>query len=259
MAHETISQIWKRRSLIRTFAINDLVIRYKSSGLGVVWSLLEPLLMFGVLYVIFTNVFKSTVENYPLYLLLGIIMWSFFSRATTMGIGSIISRAGIIKQIYFPREILPISSCVTALVMMGIEFGVFFAFVVVFQFLPSISILILPGLLFLLFCLSVGISLFLSVLNVKFRDIQSVWGVVMYAGFFISPVIYSLDTFPEELRRFLLINPVAQILEMAHNSVLYGTLPSLSSVAYTVGVTFGILILGYFTFRHYQFKMVEEL
>ncbi len=259
MSDNSISEIWKNRSLIRTFAINDLVIRYKSSALGILWSLIEPLLMLVILYVIFTHVFKSDIENYPLYLLLGIIMWSFFSRSTTTGINSLLSRAGIIKQVYFPREILPISSCITAFIMLGIEFGVFFAFVVAFQFVPSVTILVLPGILILLFVLALGISLFFSVLNVRFRDIQSVWGIVTYAGFFLTPVIYNIDVFPEDIQRILLINPVAQLLEMAHQTVLYGTLPSLENLGYTIGVIFGILILGFLTFRHYQFKVVEEI
>ena len=137
MTENSISKIWEKRSLIRTFAINDLVIRYKGSVLGILWSLIEPLLMLVILYVIFTHIFKSDIENYALYLLLGIIMWSFFSRSTTMGINSILNRAGIVKQVYFPREILPISSCITAFIMLGIEFGVFFAFVAAFQFVPS--------------------------------------------------------------------------------------------------------------------------
>ena len=226
MSDSSISEIWKNRSLIRTFAINDLVIRYKSSALGILWSIIEPLLMLVILYVIFTHVFKSDIENYPLYLLLGIIMWSFFSRSTTIGINSLLSRAGIIKQVYF---------------------------------VPSITILVLPGILILLFVLALGISLFLSVLNVRFRDIQSVWGIVTYAGFFLTPVIYNIDVFPEDIQRILLINPVAQLLEMAHQTVLYGTLPSLENAGYTIGVIFGILILGFLTFRHYQFKVIEEL
>jgi len=259
MTENSISKIWEKRSLIRTFAINDLVIRYKGSVLGILWSLIEPLLMLVILYVIFTHVFKSDIENYALYLLLGIIMWSFFSRSTTMGINSILNRAGIVKQVYFPREILPISSCITAFIMLGIEFGVFFAFVAAFQFVPSVTILVLPGILILLFVLTLGISLFLSVLNIRFRDIQSVWGIVTYAGFFLTPIIYSIDVFPKEIQRILLLNPVAQLLEMAHQTVLYGTLPSLENVGYTIGVIFGIFILGFFTFRHYQFKVIEEI
>ena len=255
----TIGEIWSRRSLIRTFAVNDLVIRYKSSVLGVIWSLIEPLFMLAILYVIFTHVFKTDIENYQLYLLLGIIIWSFFSRATTTGINSFLGRAGVITQIYFPREILPISACVTALLILGIEFGVFIAFLAVFQFVPPATAVILPGVVGLLFALTLGISLLLSVLNVRFRDIQSMWGIVTYAGFFVTPIIYRIDVFPEEVQRILLISPVTQIMEMAHQAVLFGELPAAGNVAYTVLVTFGILAAGYLVFRRYQFKATEEI
>ncbi len=255
----TMGEIWARRSLIRTFAINDLIIRYKSSVLGVIWSLIEPLFMLVILYAIFTHVFKTDVENYQLYLLLGIIIWSFFSRATTTGINSLLGRTGIITQIYFPREILPISSCVTALLILGIEFGVFAAFLVVFQFVPPATAIILPGIIGLLFALTLGISLMLSVLNIRFRDIQSMWGIVTYAGFFVTPIIYRIDVFPEEVQRILLISPVAQLMEMAHQAVLFNELPSIENAVYTVLVTFGILAAGYMVFRHYQFRAIEEI
>jgi len=254
-----LSEIWDNRSLIRTFAINDLIIRYKGSLLGALWSFLEPMLMLGILYLIFSHVFKSDIENYPLYLLLGIIMWNFFGRSTSTGLGSIVARTGIVKQTYFPRDILPISSCITAFLMLGVEFVVFFGFVVGFQFVPPITILILPVLVVLLFCLTLGISFILSVLFIKFRDIQNVWNIVTYAGFFLTPVIYDISIFPEHIGKLLLLNPVAQFLDIAHDAVLYGQLPSVFAISYTAIFSVGILIVGYIIFKHYEFKVVEEL
>lgn len=255
----TLSEIWDHRSLIRTFAINDLIIRYKGSLLGALWSFLEPMLMLGILYLIFSHVFKSDIENYPLYLLLGIIMWNFFARSTSTGLGSIIARTGIVKQTYFPRDILPISSCITAFLMLGVEFVVFFGFVVGFQFVPPITILILPVLVVLLFCLTLGISFILSVLFIKFRDIQNIWNIVTYAGFFLTPVIYDINIFPEHIGKLLLLNPVAQFLDIAHDAVLYGQLPSVFAISYTAIFSVGILIVGYIIFKHYDFKVIEEL
>lgn len=255
----TLSEIWDNRSLIRTFAINDLIIRYKGSLLGALWSFLEPMLMLGILYLIFSHVFKSDIENYPLYLLLGIIMWNFFARSTSSGLGSIIARTGIVKQTYFPRDILPISSCITAFLMLGVEFVVFFGFVVGFQFVPPITILILPVLVVLLFCLTLGISFILSVLFIKFRDIQNVWNIVTYAGFFLTPVIYDISIFPEQIGELLLLNPVAQFLDIAHDAVLYGQLPSVFAISYTAIFSVGILIVGYIIFKYYDFKVIEEL
>ena len=254
-----LGQIWKSRSLIRTFAINDLVIRYKGSMLGALWSFLEPMLMLGILYLIFSNVFKSNIEHYPLYLLLGIIMWNYFARSTSTGLGIILARTGIVNQTYFPRAILPISSCITMFIMLGVEFVVFFGFIAGFQFLPPLTILILPILVVLLFCLTLGISFILSVMYIRFRDVQNIWAIVTYAGFFLTPVIYDMSIFPDNIAQILLLNPMAQFLEIAHNAALYGGLPSVFAITYTAVFSVGILIVGYIIFKRYEFKVVEEL
>jgi len=227
--------------------------------LGVFWSLLEPLLMMGVMYLIFSHLFKSTIENYPLFLLLGIILWNFFSRSTSMGLGSIVQRAGILNQIYFPRAILPVSATITAFMMMGLEFAVFFGFVIAFQFSPPVTILFLPILIGLMFVLSLGVSLILSVFFVKYKDLQSIWSIVLYAGFFLTPVIYELDIFPKEIKEYLLINPLAHILDMAHSTTLTGNMPLLYSLGYVTMFSFGVLIVGFFVFKHYEFKVIEEV
>src|SRR5574337_565680 len=123
--------LWQKRSLIYNFAITDLKIRYRNSILGFFWTVLEPLLLLGVLYLVFTNIFKSQIEHYGLYLLLGIIMWNTFTRGTEISLNSITSRTGIVTQIYFPREIPAISSTITAFLMMCFEFVVFGIFMVV--------------------------------------------------------------------------------------------------------------------------------
>jgi len=254
-----IKEIWNKRLLIQTFAINDLVVRYRNSILGFFWSILEPLLMLTILYVVFTQLFKSQIENYPLYLLLGLIMWNFFSRSTGMSLTSLLSKAGIVTKIYFPREILPLSSCITALIMLTFEMIIFFVFVLIFRFIPPTTIILLPGLLMIEFILTLGISFPLSIFNVRYRDIQHIWNLLLYAGFFISPVIYSTTTFPPKIRDLFMLNPMAQILEMSHNAVIYGTLPSLFDITYLLSVSFGIFIIGYLIFRKYQSKIIEEL
>src|SRR6185437_12323080 len=136
------------------------------------------------LYFVFTNIIKSTVPNYPIYLLLGLIIWYMFQRATSMGQTSLLDRSGIIQKIYFRREIIVLSACLTAFIMMAFEFGAFAIFVVVFRFIPPVTILLLPVLLLDLFILSVGISLFLSVMTVYFRDLKFIWQILLQAVFF---------------------------------------------------------------------------
>jgi len=251
--------IWSRRSLILTFAINDLKIRYRNSVLGFFWSVLEPLLMFSVLYVVFTQLFKNDIPNYGLYLLLGLVMWGMFSRATNIATGSIVGKGGIVTKIYFPRAILPISSCITAFLMMSFEFTVFFAFLIAVQFIPPITILFLPILLILEFILALALAFPLSVINVYLRDVQYIWGVIVHAGFFITPIFYLPEIWPENIRQILFLNPMAHLIDMGHNVALYNKLPTLEGMMYTVIVTFVLLGIGYAIFRKYENGVAQEL
>jgi len=215
--------------------------------------------MLSVLYLVFTHIMRNEIENFPLYLLLGLIIWFVFSRATSMGLTSLVSKSGIIKQVYIRREIIVVSSVLTSFIMMCFEFAAFGFFLVVFQFVPPVIALILPLLLIDLFFLSLGISFFLSVLYVKFRDIGFIWQVVLQAGFFLSPIFYSLDILPDNVREILQINPLVPILDAAHNVVLYDILPTVNSLIYIVAVTAIIFISGYTVFKIYNKRIVEEL
>ena len=184
---------------------------------------------------------------------------AMFTRATTLGISSLVDKSGIITKIYFRREIVVISSNLTAFIMMTVEFAVFPIFLVVFQFLPPLTSILLPLLLVDLFFLTLGISFLLSILNARFRDVQLIWQVVVTAGFFLSPIIYSLDMFPENVRRILELNPMAAILTVAQDLVLYDTLLTVNSIIYIVSFTFAIFIIGFFVFRKNVDKVIEEL
>jgi len=253
------SEAWKRRSLIILLAFNDVKLRYKNSALGFLWSFLEPLLMLAVLYFVFSTILKSDIQDYPLYLLIGLIIWYMFSRSSTLGLSSLLDKAGIIQKIYFRRELIVISSCLTAFIMMGFEFAAFVVFVFAFQFIPPITILLLPLLLIDLFILSLGVALLLAVLTVYFRDIKFIWQVLLQAGFFLTPIFYRLDMFPEDIAKILQINPIVPILDTAHDLVLYNSLPSINTTLYIIISTCVIFAIGYIVFRIKDKKIIEEL
>ncbi len=255
----TRTHLWTKRSLIWDFAVTDLKIRYRNSVLGFVWTFLEPLLLLTVLYVVFTNIFKSQIELFPLYLLLSLIMWNMLVRGTQMGLNSIQSRKSILSHIYIPNEIPAISASLTSLIMLSFEMIVFGIFLVVFRFVPPTTIAILPVILGLEFVLVVGFSLPLSLLNVKFRDTQFIWGVILQASFFATPVFYQIDILPKKVQSIIIYNPMVQILNMAHNAVLYGSLPSPNDIAIAVGTTFLIFGIGYGIFRKMSRRIIEEL
>ena len=252
-------EMWKAKGILFNFAISDLKIRYRNSVLGVFWSLVEPLLMMGVLFVVFSNMFKFEIPNFPIYLLLGIVCYNFFKNGTTFALNSLTNRSALLTQIYFPRSVPAISSGITAAIMLILELVVLAIFIVIFQFVPPITILFLPLILALLFLLVLGIALPLSVLNVKYKDTEFIWMVIVHAGFFLTPIFYQFDMMPIEVQNVLQFSPMVQIVTMAHHVVLYGILPSVNTILYAVGSISVITAVGYLIFRKYQAKIVEEV
>ena len=185
-------EMWKTKGILFNFAISDLKIRYRNSVLGVLWSFIEPLLLLTVLFVVFSTMFKFEIPNFPIYLLLGIITWNFFKNGTTIALNSLTNRSALITQIYFPRSIPGLSAGITAAIMLIFELMVLGIFMAAFQFTPTITILLLPLILGLQLLLVLGVALPLSVLNVKFKDTEFIWGVVVHAGFFSNSYFLSV-------------------------------------------------------------------
>ena len=252
-------EMWKTKGILFNFAITDLKIRYRNSILGVLWSLVEPLLLLGVLFVVFSTMFKFEIPNFPIYLLLGIICWNFFRNGTTIALNSLTNRSSLITQIYFPRAIPGLSAGVTSAVMIVFELVVLAIFMIVFGFSPPATIILLIPILALELVLILGVSLPLSVLNVKYKDTEFIWGVVISAGFFLTPIFYQFDMMPDYVQNVLQFSPMVQIVTMAHHVVLYGVLPSLNTVLYAVGSISVITAVGYLIFRKFQAKVVEEM
>lgn len=203
-------------SLIKEIALTDFKLRYKGSFLGYLWSLMKPIAMFAVLYIVFTSVFKigDDVENFAVYLLLGIVFWEFFTETTNGSIDAIVSRGDLIRKIYFPRIVLVVSRIFTALLTLTmnlIAVSLFMIFTGV-DFINA-NIIYLPLLAIQFIVLVMGIAFVLSSLFVRFRDIGHIWDVVTRALFYATPILYPLTLVPESFGKFLMLNPLAQILQ----------------------------------------------
>ena len=252
-------EMWKTRGILFNFAVYDLKIRYRNSVLGVLWSFIEPLLLLAVLFVVFSTMFKFEIPNFPIYLLLGIVCYRFFQNGTTLALNSLTNRSSTITQIYFPRSIPGLSAGITSAIMLVFELMVLGIFMAAFQFIPTVTILLLPLVLALELLLIFGIALPLSVLNVKFKDTEFIWGVVLSAGFFLTPIFYQFDMLPDSIQNILQFSPMVQIVTMAHHVVLYGTLPSINTILYAVGSISVITVVGYLIFRKYQTRIAEDM
>jgi len=252
-------ELWKTKGILFNFAIFDLKVKYRNSVLGILWSLIEPLLLLGVFFVVFSTIFKFDIENFILYLLLGLITWNFFKNGTSLALGSITNRSAFISQIYFPRVIPGLSAGLTAAILLITELVIFTVFMVALNFTPSITIIYLIPIFLLELILIMGIALPLSVLNAKFKDVEFIWGVVLQAGFFLTPIFYQFDMLPEAARNVLQFSPMVQIVTMAHHVTLYGQLPSVNSFLYAIFSVAVTVVVGYLIFRKFQSRIVEEL
>lgn len=265
--------LWEYRGLIKKLAITDLKVRYKNSVLGILWSLLQPLLTFIVLLIVFTGLMvNKSIDNYPLFLLLGIIGWGFFDKATSFSLGSIVGKPQLVKKIYFPREVLVISACLTALIMSCMEFIVFGIFVLGFDLLhyflgygsayifPTWLIIAFPVILLIEFTLALGVSLAISSLNVIWRDIQWIWPVVIQAGFFLTPVMYSMDTLKGIPQSWVLnLNPIAAILDSLRYVLIGRNAPIFNDLVYASVFGLIMIALGWIIFSRLEPRFGEEV
>jgi len=259
MPDNHLQELYKYRQLIWTIAWGDFKARYKNSILGYFWSLLEPLVMLVILYVVFTNLMKVQVEYYQLFLLLGIIMWNFFVKATNIGLNAITGKPYLVQKVYFPRDILVISGCITALLQTFFESLIFIAFMVAFWVPISWNVLYLPYILLIFFILALGTAFALAALNVYYRDIQFIWAVVLQAGFFITPILYPLSIFPPTIQAIFRLNPIAQIIVTARDSILYSTTPYYLSLIYAGVVSLIVLVIGYAIFLKMEPWFAEKM
>jgi ABC-2 type transport system permease protein len=197
--------------------VADFKVRYQSSVLGYLWSVLRPLFIFVILYVVFTHVFKvgKAVPHYPVYLLLGIILWNFFTESTVIGMSAVVSKGDLIRKISIPRYLTVLSSSASALINLGINLVVVLAFAFFNGLTPTLHWLLLPIILLELFIFSVSLAFFLSAVYVKFRDTTYIWEVVLQAAFYATPILYPLSIVPEHYRQYILLNPMAQIIQDA--------------------------------------------
>lgn len=213
----------QNRALLSELVRTDFKLRYQGSVLGYAWSLLRPLFMFTILYVVFVRVFPlgKGIPHYPVYLFMGIMLWNFFVEMTVQSLGSIVGRGDLIRKIRIPRWIIVLSSSISALINLGLNLIVLAVFMILNHVEIMTTIFLLPLLFFEVYLFALGASLFLSALFVKFRDVSYIWDVLLQAGFYLTPILYPLGSIKNTLiEKIILINPLAQALQDARYAVI---------------------------------------
>jgi ABC-type polysaccharide/polyol phosphate export permease len=244
--------------LIAQFALKDFKIRYTHSVLGYAWSVLHPLVFSLIYFLVFRVFIRFNVPNYPGYLLLGIVLWNFFSEGSSNGVASLLSRAGIITKVAMPRHVVVLAAIVNTLLTFAINLVVL-AGLLWFTGTPARwSLVSFPLLIMDLIVLTLGISFLLSPLHVRFHDVGYLWGVAVQIGFWLTPIIYEPGMIPERWRWLVAYNPMARIVLYSRQVVIYGTWPDWGGVAMTSLVAFTALVVGWLTFQRLQPRLVEH-
>jgi lipopolysaccharide transport system permease protein len=251
--------LFEYRELIKTLVVSDLKVKYANSILGFAWSLLNPLMMMLILYFVFSNVFASAQDNFILYILTGLLAWRFFMLGTTAALNSIVGKPSLITKIYVPREILTLSTALSALVSSTLEFVVLLPLLVIFGVGLHPTILAFPLIHLLYFALIYGVSLILASLYVYFRDLNQIWDVVLQLGVFASPVMYPISLVPESYLPLYMLNPVTCIIGMYRDVFLSGTLPGLTEFAAAGAFALAFLAAGTATFQRLSRRFAEEV
>ena len=215
----------KNRAILREMVATDFKVRYQGSVLGYFWSLLKPLFLFAILYIIFTFIMPigKNVEHYAVTLLLGIVFWNFFSETTTIGASSVVANGDLIRKISIPRYLVVLSSSFSALINLFLSLVVVFIFALMNGVAPHLSWLLLPIFIIELFIFSLGVAFILATAYVKYRDVTYIWEVVLQAGFYSSAIIFPLIIVSEDLRKWFFINPIVQITQDARRALVPST------------------------------------
>ncbi|MCL4466318.1 MAG: ABC transporter permease [Chloroflexi bacterium] len=248
------------RELLRNFVARDLKVRYRNSVLGFLWCLVNPLLMMVVYTVVFTVLLKSNIERFPVFILIGILAWNLNSTALTGAAASIVSNAGLVMKVYFPRELLPLSVVLSNTVNFVLALVTLFGMVLVFQVHLGPSLLMLPVILLVQVIFCSGVAFLLSTLTVFYRDVEIITDTLMLAWFFLTPIFYRIeDVFPAYARILYIANPMASVIAAYRDVLYYGSWPALDFFSRTAVTAVVVFVAGYLFFNRFADRFAEEL
>jgi ABC-2 type transport system permease protein len=256
---------------VRVIAKTEFKLKYADSALGYVWSLIKPLVYFAVLLAVFGSFFKlnATFDDYPIYLLIGIVMFTFFADAASMTMLSFVVRASLLGKLAFPRVVIPLSATTVATLTFLINLTAVAAFVGWYGIVPHPSWLLLPFLLLEFYAFTFGVALILAILFVRFRDVGQVWELVTQLLFYVTPIIYPVSYLPADLRPIALLNPLAQVIQDVRSIILYrapqGSILTAPDVlgpggrVYPIAITLLVIGIAWLLYRHEAPWLAERI
>jgi ABC-2 type transport system permease protein len=255
--------------LLRQLVITDFKLRYQGSWLGYLWSLLKPLALFLILYFVFVRLIGlgGDIPHYPVYLLLGIVLWNYFNEVANGSVSSIVGRGDIIRKINFPKYVIVLAGSFSALINLLINFCVVAVFMVVSGADVRIDALIwVPLIILELFTLSLGVAFFLSAIFVRFRDVGYIWELIMQAAFYATPILYPLSMVSPDIAKILMLNPVAQMIQDTREVLVTAKTTTIGELygnewvrLIPIGTTILVALLAAWYFRKRSRYFAEEV
>lgn len=257
--------LWRYRELFYILSWRDIKVRYKQTTMGAAWGIIRPLLTMIIFSIVFgkvANLSKNSAYPYPLMVFCGLLPWGFFSTALTEASNSLIGNANLISKVYFPRMIVPASSIITSMVDFAISFGILIIMMIFYHFLPPVQILLLPVFVLLTFLISFGTGLYVTALNVRYRDFRYIIPFVVQIGLYITPVGYSStrisQQFSEKIRFWYSLNPVVGVIDGFRWCIL-GEPMYWPGFFLSVGMTILFMWLGIWYFRKTEKSFADNI
>lgn len=257
---QRIKDIYAYRDMIYSLVRRELRGRYKGSFLGFLWTYINPLCQVIIYSAVFSIIFRVQIEKFYLYLIIGMMPWTFFSSSVQGGSTSVRAQSDMVKKIYFPREVIPISYVTSTFVNMLLSFIIVFLAVLVSGFgFYWRALLFLPLIMVLEYFLALGLAFVVSAVTVYFRDLEQIVGVLLMAWIYVTPIMYNIDYVPEQYRPLLMLNPMTPIVEVYHQILYYRMLPTRNYLILAAGTSIVALAAGFILFSRLDRNFAEEL
>lgn len=253
------NEIYKYREFLKTSIKKDFRGKYKKSILGVLWSFLNPLFQLLIYALVFPFILKNDVDNYIIFLIVALMPWNFFNMTILQSAACIVSNGGIIKKVFFPREILPISTTTSNLLNFLITCIIVFAALFISGIGIGPSIVFLPLIILIQYIFQLGLSFIFSSITVYIRDVEYLLNIFMMLMFYMCPIVYSSDMIPNKFLPLFKLNPMFHIIEYYRQILYYKQNPNIISLLWLLGICIIILVLGLIIFKKLEKRFAEEL
>lgn len=258
-ARSFFGELYNSRNVLSQLVFQQLVLRYRRTALGYLWTLINPLLMMSVMALVFSTLFKADLKTFAVFLFAGMIPWNFFSSVVTQSGTSFINNEGLIKKIYLPKVIFPLSIASALLIDSALSFLALFAIIILIGGSLSWAVLFIPVAYLILFFFALGIGLIMSVATVFFRDLQHVVLIAMQGLFFLTPIFYKRDAIAGEVAWLVGLNPVVPFIELFRAPIYLASLPSSSVIFQAVLLSLSTMVIGFLVFLRQEKQIVFRL